>query len=167
MILKNACQRWPQKLVLAALLLGPLAGNAQTDIVVAFQNATSQTFTVQPTGKLYFRGDTLAIAPDATTPISLFPLSIIRKIYFANGPAAVVNTSKLESGFTIAPNPVENQFVIQSAESKKMSVRLFNLAGKEVLRGSYLSGEAIAINHLAAGLYILTINDQPFKLLKK
>ncbi|RYY63058.1 MAG: T9SS type A sorting domain-containing protein [Chitinophagaceae bacterium] len=79
-----------------------------------------------------------------------------------------VNTSKSSGPVKIFPNPFVNEIQLtglNSAEITKGNVKVFTIAGTQV--NYEISGSnAIRINDAPAGVYILSVNGNSYKLLK-
>jgi hypothetical protein len=73
------------------------------------------------------------------------------------------------SGISIYPNPVNNQFTVQKGNlTKSLNYRIVNIFGQEMSRGILNSlNTVINISNYASGTYYLHTNNEVVKILKK
>jgi len=78
---------------------------------------------------------------------------------------------KTEAELKIYPNPVKNNQVTLSFQTKEISeVRLVNITGKEVLKQEYvfpLQKTVLTLNEVPNGLYIIQIKTSDEQLISK
>lgn len=71
----------------------------------------------------------------------------------------------------VYPNPFHSQLNITSSISSPATVKLFDLAGKQLLYQTFTTTTTLNIAHFAAGVYIVQVNDgitiQSFKVRKQ
>jgi hypothetical protein len=71
----------------------------------------------------------------------------------------------------VYPNPFRTQLNITSSTSNPGTVKLFDLAGKQLLQQTFTTATTLNINHLASGTYLIQVNDgitvQSFKVTKQ
>jgi hypothetical protein len=79
----------------------------------------------------------------------------------------VIGNSKV----LVYPNPFRTQLNITSSTLNPATAKLFDLAGKQLLQQTFTTTTTLNINYLAAGTYIIQINDgikvQSFKVRKQ
>ena len=68
---------------------------------------------------------------------------------------------------TILPNPASDYFRINSTTSEKLYVKIYSVDGQLMVAGNYASGEQISISKLRTGMYVVFINNKPYKLIKQ
>ncbi|HPF50798.1 MAG TPA: T9SS type A sorting domain-containing protein [Draconibacterium sp.] len=91
---------------------------------------------------------------------------------FANsGLSAEDEKQKIEAELKIYPNPVKNNQVTLSFQTKEISeVRLVNITGKEVVKQEYvfpLQKTVLTLNEVPNGLYIIQIKTSDQQLISK
>ena len=64
-----------------------------------------------------------------------------------------------ESKYEIYPNPFTNDITIDLGSVDFYRIEIYNSAGSNVLKDTYLSGQLIKLNHLASGSYTLKVFD--------
>lgn len=68
----------------------------------------------------------------------------------------------------VYPNPSQNNIHIIPKSNSKQVYEIFDVTGKIVKSGNFVSNEPISISQLAKGVYILRINNiETFKIIKK
>lgn len=153
---------------IVGLMLSPVLAQAQTPVKVNYNDGTAQFFPVESTGKMYFSNDNLMLSTDATSSPTTIPISLIRAITFeADNTTGLNDKESAATSISIYPNPANSYFTIADTKNQKLLLSIFDLNGKQLSAGNFISGDRVAINHLAAGLYIVKINNQQFKLIKQ
>ncbi len=141
---------------------------AQTPIKVTLLDNTEQTYDVDASGKFWYNSNNLVINVNSAAAAVTIPLATIRKITFTNGNTTGVNdVVNPKASISIYPNPASNYFDIKSSEKTKLDVRVFNTNGKMVLSDIYQNDSRVDIAQLSAGVYIVVINNQSFKIVKQ
>ena len=64
------------------------------------------------------------------------------------------------------PNPVENELNVSFSNSNGYSYKILNTIGQQLIAGE-VSGNAIDVSKLAAGFYIIELNNGDKKIVKK
>lgn len=67
---------------------------------------------------------------------------------------------------TLLPNPATGYFKINSTTTEQLHVKIYASDGRLMISGSYTPGEQISISKLTPGMYMATINDKTYKLIK-
>jgi uncharacterized repeat protein (TIGR01451 family) len=103
-------------------------------------------------------------------------------IYFDYNPAVITNTTvntiafpisveQIEkSKFKVYPNPTKDFIYINSASEKIERIAVYNLVGKEILSNQNdlnLSTQQISLANLPLGVYLLQINNEVLKIIKR
>lgn len=74
----------------------------------------------------------------------------------------------LYSSFNVYPNPTEGKLFIEIPENSKASLRLVNILGKVMKETNLVNNEnSLDIGHLSPGLYILEIETELGRIIKK
>lgn len=68
-----------RKLILIVILLTAGLTTAQTGVTVTYYTGTTQNFSVETNGKLYFENEELYLKSNSTTTPTVIPVSIIQK----------------------------------------------------------------------------------------
>lgn len=97
-----------------------------------------------------------------------FTYGNVKKITFTV-PAGNVETQLVEaSELLVSPNPVGATLNVKGFNATEPAqLAIYSVAGGEVLRVNGWNGESIDVAHLAAGIYILKINNQTIKFIKQ
>lgn len=138
---------------------------------------TSQTMVIQKTDGTEISED-ISLLQNFTLPsyslqllfsnqqTQSFSLADIQKIYFQN----VVSAQQVDaqSDISIYPNPVSTQLYIKNIPDGGASLQLYKLDGQLVNSYNITSSEApIDMTQMSVGMYLLKINNQGFKIIKK
>lgn len=155
---------------IAGLLLSFLSSgsaNAQTAIKVTRIDNSVNDFIMDTSGKFLFSSGNILIYINNLSAATTIPLNDIRKITFDYGSTLIKTSEVSENVFKIYPNPTSSYFEIVTPIKQKIAVRMYNTQGVEVLNNTYESGNKIDISNLSSGIYVVIINQQSFKLIKK
>ncbi len=68
---------------------------------------------------------------------------------------------------SIVPNPTRDYFKITSNTADKLEAKVFSADGKLLTAGNYSPGEQISLNNFTSGLYMVLINNKPYKLIRQ
>lgn len=168
MMMKYLKHQKNKALVGALFLFSAGWAHGQTDVKVTLLNNTEQVYSVEASGKLWFSNSNLIInANDVAAQITI-PLSDIRIITFDdNTTTGISETIKNKETVSIFPNPASDYFDIIASNSTKLNVRIFNTNGAQVASGIYESGKRVDVSRLSAGIYVVVVNNQSFKLIKQ
>lgn len=147
--------------------LSALFSFAQTGIKVTYYTGSTQDYTVETSGKLYFSGSNLLIKVSGTANNVSIPTNIIRKITFTTASLATQEIGQNSSKFKLYPNPTSDFIRISSDKKDKISVKIYSVSGQIVHQGTYLPEENINVSNLRMGFYFVQANDTTFKLIKK
>lgn len=77
-----------------------------------------------------------------------------------------VNRSESAS-IVIMPNPANNYFSINTTTPQKLHIKVYAALGQLMLEGNYAPTQPIDISKLATGMYMVFINEKPYKLIKQ
>lgn len=82
---------------------------------------------------------------------------------------SIINNFVDENNFSVYPNPFYAELNFKNNSNSKMSLRLLNLDGIELLQLDCAENEEINFNvlHLASGIYFLETSTREFKVTKK
>lgn len=68
---------------------------------------------------------------------------------------------------TLLPNPATDYIRINSTTTERLNVKIYSADGRLMITGTYTTGEQISIGKLTPGMYVATINDKTYKLIKQ
>lgn len=155
-----------QKLTFILLLLTAGLAKAQTGVTITYYTGTTQNFSVESNGKLYFENEALYLKSNSTTEATVIPISIIQKITFSNT-LNVASFGDNKNNLTLYPNPASDFLKINGTENEVIAVKIYALTGQLVQEGKYLPDQEIAISALSKGIYLVQANGVTFKFVKK
>jgi len=155
-----------RKLILIVILLTAGLTTAQTGVTVTYYTGTTQNFSIETNGKLYFENEELYLKLNSTTTPTVIPVSIIQKITFSNT-LGVTTFGQNENNLTLYPNPASDLIKIGANSNDVMEVKMYTLTGQLVQQGKYFPNEAIDISALSGGIYLIQANGVTFKFVKK
>ena len=152
----------------ALLLISGIRVLAQTGLRVTYSDGTTQGFVVADSGKLYFSDGQLMIQTAAAASPTSLPVNIIQNITFDNSLLSASGTTPVNKAkYLLYPNPSSEFFRVKTDGNSKFEIRIFSADGKLLRSGKYTSEENIDVAGLPAGLYLVRIENETFKLLKK
>ena len=151
------------------LLFNVIFAFGQSEVKVTLWDNTEQTFSVEPSGKLWFDISDLIINTDNVVARINISLSEIRKITLKerDPTSGSYETSDNTSSIHISPNPAGDYFDLIATGDIQINVRIFDTNGAQVASGKYESGNKVNIAHLKKGLYVVIVNNQSFNLIKQ
>ena len=137
-----------------------------TNLVVETRTGSGLSNDIAIIGKWMFVGQNLVLLDKSGGILALEPLSNIRKIVFSPSEPdvptndAVVGT---ESMYVVFPNPTQDVLHVQGA-TDETPLRIYTMEGKLVTSAE---GQAIEVNSLANGTYLLQIGTQVARFIKE
>lgn len=142
---------------------------AQTTLKVSYYTGSTQDYTITTSGKLYFSGNNLLVKTSASATDVSIPTGIIKKITFSSSVLAVQETGTGTDNDLIKlyPNPSAEFIRITSDKKEALKVKIFSAEGRLVLNGTFQHGEDIDISSLKTGFYLVQVNNNTIKLIKK
>jgi len=155
-----------RKLILIVILLTAGLTTAQTGVTVTYYTSTTQNFSIETNGKLYFENEELYLKLNSTTTPTVIPVSIIQKITFSNT-LGVTTFGQNQNNLTLYPNPASDLIKIGANGNDAMEVKMYTLTGQLVQQGKYFPNEAIDISALSGGIYLIQADGVTFKFVKK
>jgi hypothetical protein len=88
--------------------------------------------------------------------------------FFIYDPNASIEDHLYDEGISVYPNPASAILNIRGTEVKKYHCELYSMVGEKVLEQDFWGASAsLFISNIKAGAYILKVNNQTFKVLKK
>lgn len=153
--------------ILCFLCVCILHSSAQTELLITYNDQTTETFSIAENGKLTFSQTELIIDDGVETPIEIL-IAEIRKINVSqkNDVSIIENVITEQSDLVLYPNPAGNYIYLKSSGSEKYPVIIYSITGQKILEGNFTSDEQIDISHLPSGLYIVKTDKQTLKFSK-
>lgn len=100
------------------------------------------------------------------SPSENYALSAVDKMWFETAVSSIGETPDLPgSKAVLFPNPAENEVRINGADAGEYLIT--QIDGKRVRRGDYVPGSSLDVSDLQPGLYLLRINGETLKLMKR
>lgn len=140
---------------------------AQTTIKVTYYTGSTQDYTIDTSGKLYFSGSNLLVKTTSTANDVSIPTTIIRKITFSSTILATQEIGVNKNQIKLYPNPSSDIIRITSDKKEALKVKIYSAEGRLVLTGTYQPNEDINISSFKGGFYLVQVNNTTLKLIKK
>jgi hypothetical protein len=140
---------------------------SQTGIRITYYNGTTQDYSIENSGKLYFSTTDLLVKTSSSATNVSIPMTIIRKITFTSSVLATQEIGQNKYKTQLYPNPTSDFIKITSDRNDRMKVKIYSSAGQIVHIGTYLPNESIDISNLTAGFYLVQVDQTILKLIKK
>lgn len=156
-----------RKILSVFLLLSVIFSFAQTAIRITYYTGTTQDYTIETTGKLYFSGSSLLVKTTSSANNVSIPTNIIRKITFTSTSLATQEIGQNKSKIRLYPNPSSDFVKISSDKKEKMNVKIYSSTGSLVLKGVFQPDEEINVSTLAPGFYLVQADQTTLKMIKK
>ena len=114
--------------------------------------------------KLGFANGQLSVEPYGGAAAATFSLDAVRCIRFDNVPTGI---DFVGADATLRPVIKDGKVSLAALSGKRTApLRVYSAAGQLLVSRPSWNGEAVDLTSLPAGLYILSINNQSFKLQK-
>lgn len=153
--------------VLAGLALAAAMGRADTVMIVSTGDSGAETerIAVSDIGKVTFSEGLFTVFGEESAPMKKMDISKISRISFASAESSVKSPGAA-SEVRLRQNPVAD---LMSADGVPAGSRaaLYDLSGRRMLEASPWAGEGIDVSHLPSGMYLLQVNSQTIKVIKK
>lgn len=163
---KNLMPMKQKKLMFAAAMLAVLPAAADDGLVmkVTAHDATSQSVGVVAGDVLDFKDAEMRLMSGDEVKAS-FPLSEIGNLSFS--PPASVGSLTGSDAIRPLRNPVGDALEIAAPSGEEYTLYIHDMAGMLVLRVNAWKGEPVNVSALSPGIYLVTLNNTTFKILKK
>lgn len=161
-----------RKKTLATLLLGMAAAlttvaNAQERVIIIVPSEateTEQTVALTTATEITLGKTDLTIT-DGAQSITL-PYAQIGELILTD-PSGVDKITGEQQQYRLRENPVGDMLTIEGHDGAAAAVAIYSQSGAAVARVPEWNGEQLEVSRLAPGMYILTINRQAIKFIKK
>ena len=154
----------PKSLGILLLLLSAVLLQGQTEVKLTLLDNSETIYSVAAEGKLWFDNGNLLIDEHAGGTNATIPITAIRKITFKEKTSATRNESLKSEKAPFYPNPVSDYLIFDFAINQKSDFTIYNTNGQIVTSGLSNSNDKVDLSGLQQGIYVLTINNQSFKL---
>lgn len=160
-MMKTLCRLFPAVLLLTGLpamadsfiTLEPSEGSASQSHV-PLNMETKMKFT--PTGVEITNGNEVAT----------YAYGKISKIRFETGTTSITDVTR-ETSLSLRDNPVTDYLEIDGHDGTPVSLTVTALSGTVLNITDSWKGEGVNVSHLAPGIYLVTINKETLKFIKK
>ena len=154
-------------LCFAMLAISSLA-LAQTGIKIHYYTGSTQLFNIQENGKIYFSSDNLVVLPSKGASETTIPTTLIKKVEFTTEVLASQQNELSKNKFVLYPNPTSDYIKISTQDKKnKFEVKIYSTAGNLLYKATHQSDESISVAKLPTGNYVVNVNGETLKLIKK
>lgn len=150
-------------LLLAAIGICGSVCAEPTFVTIEFKDLTKKSFLLADSPVFQYKNDSLVVNGDASTA---YQLEKVSKYYFAdagegsNIPAVASNEVRVTY--------LDNQNILVEGLKAGSNVELFSLLGQLIEKKSSTNGEALQFKLPdTKGVYVLKVNDQSIKIVKK
>lgn len=115
-----------------------------------------------------FHEGTLALLPNKESEGEVFNLSDISKLTFTSTALGVAGIPKFKDGFGLVNSIVSDHLDVTVPDNfTTADITITSLSGHIVNRIKNWQGESVGVSSLVPGLYLITINSQTLKFIKK
>lgn len=88
--------------------------------------------------------------------------------FFIFDPYAELESSIVSEPLTVYPNPTTSIINVRGTKAQRLSCSLYNMLGQLILKQDFYGAAAsLQVDGLDSGAYLLMVNEQSFKVLKK
>ena len=88
--------------------------------------------------------------------------------FFIFDPFAELDSPATNEAFSVYPNPASSIINVRGKKAQKLSCSLYNMLGQLILKQDFYGAAAsLQVDGLDSGAYLLMVNEQSFKVLKK
>lgn len=122
--------------------------------------------------KMTFSEKTFEIVSTQGENLRTFSFSDVRHLTFEDGTAGGGNDTTdnrmyVRAGqLQLAYNPVGDILRVNGHDGSRTTVQIFNVTGKKIYSSAW-QGEDLYVGNLTSGLYVITIQSQTIKFIKK
>lgn len=150
------------------LLLGGYCSEIKAQSLIIKQyDGTENTEPLSSVRNLSFSGSDLMLTFTSGSS-DIYGLSTIRKIYFDTNISVNENDELSNKGLHIFPNPAENSITVHGIANEVAIVNIYRTDGSLVISQAVFSEvQTLDISQLSSGLYLITMNGQSAKFIKR
>ena len=148
-------------LVLATMGLWGSVCAEPSFVTIEFKDLTKKSFVLAESPVFHYRNDSLVVNGNASTG---YKFEKVAKYYFEEETSNIPSVAANEVRVTY----VDNQHVQVEGLAANSQVSLFSVLGQAIEQKSSKEGEAVLFTLPAAkGVYVLKVNEQSIKIIKK
>ena len=137
---------------------------AENEIKVTSSDDKTVTTPLNLATKISFGQNGIEISNEGSDIINI-PYADAQTISF--GVKSEVKFLQSQSRLALRHNPVESTLEITGHDGKPTNLSISALSGTRILSIKAWNGENVDVSSLASGIYILNINNNPIKFIKK
>ena len=147
-------------LLVSSLLFGLMEVAAQTPVVVTLADNSSQQYTIDYTGGLYFDAGTLFVKSTASADAeTVGTFESISKIVFPSNTDVDVVAEDSHSP-VIYPNPASTHFFVRGIGDENSVMTIYSVVGQRMMEVSCSDGSAVDVSSLPRGLYVVSVANK-------
>jgi hypothetical protein len=154
--------------LLFLLLVATVAGTQAQSLLLKTKEGTTITKPLGIVKRITFSNNSLLVNY-LSGPVETYAISNISKLSFKMPPTGI-NPLELTASATIKiyPNPASETIYIQNAPETDYTASVYQLNGVLMFTTTINSGNrSVDISFLPSGFYILKVNNQAFKFIKR
>lgn len=152
-----------KRFISTALMLGLTFSMSWASLKVEWLDGSELTKAIDQIGRIEFEGDNMNLVDLDGNLLSSSKIAEVRKISFVDGVESSVFTPNSGVEVSVFPNPTSDVLNIRGIEEDE-TVRLFSPTGT-LLKSS--QGAELNMEDLAAGIYLLQVRTQIYKVVKQ
>lgn len=100
--------------------------------------------------------------------VSAFPFTDYSKLSFETGISSGVKDLLANKGaLKLRQNPVESILQLDGYTGNATTLAVFSISGAQALKVDAWSGQSVDVSSLPAGVYLISVNKQSIKFIKK
>lgn len=151
--------------VVSLLMLGGLS--AQVTITVVPTSGSQQQIALESSGEIYISTNYMIVMTSANSGSTYsFSIDNIKKVLFSNGTSGI-REIKTALPLTIYPTVVEQSFTVKGIGEGKKRMQIYDVGGVQVMETTCADGEKIEVMGLAAGMYLVRVEDSFGRIVKQ
>lgn len=148
----------------AAAFISAAPAFAEAGIDVTAHDGTATSLPLSTGTKIVF-GDGMTVSDGSSS--NSFAWSKVSKITFSSSTSAVTGVDSGTSRLALRQNPVVDCIEVVGADQLPASFAVYSLTGACRIEMGDWNGQRVDATSLPAGIYLLTINNQTIKFIKK
>lgn len=148
----------------AAAFLSAAPAFADAGVEVTAHDGTATSLPLSTGTKIVF-GDGVTVSDGSSS--NSFAWNKVSKITFSFSTSAVTGVDSETSRLALRQNPVGDCIEVVGADQLPARFAVYSLTGARWIEIGAWNGESVDATALPAGIYLLTINNQTIKFIKK
>lgn len=152
--------------MLFGMIIIPVSQISAQNVIIKFDNGSQFAPLITAVQKITFSDDNMLVDLKSGTD-NTYNISDIRKIYFGNVTDNNVPETAEQQKILIYPNPASAYLILANLPNNGI-ISIYAMDGLKVLEKSITNAQdQIDINSLAAGLYVIKVNQSTLKFIKQ